>query len=302
MVPDPSKGITYTAVDYSRMRSFGANYESIRLLAGDLGDGRQSVNSAYMDELRTMVGLADKAGIYSDFKMTIYDIPHFDWTAFWNNRNGEQDQYFAAWKIVWEAFKDDSDVVAFDLLNEPSMGNLGMDQTSFQDQFLTPFYERAVAALRTIDGKHMAFIQPEAEPGHGIQAYAKPPRNLANIAYAPHFYPAHAGVSTADFQSLLDRFRQEASLAGAPLILGEYGLPWRVSNDGKASLEQRNEQTETLDYQLFGKFGLSYSRPWYSDDSEQNRGITWAIFPGTSGRAGAYRTWIVKPFMQAAGK
>ncbi len=300
----PNRKNTYDAADYTRLKSFGGNYQSIKMLAGAAGYGG-TPQPGYLDQLAHMVQMAEQRGIYTNLKMTVYNIPRFSWTAFWKNRNGEQQQYLKVWSTIWQRFKDDLGVIGYDLLNEPEMGSLSLTPDQFQSQYLTPFYQKAIAELRTVDTRHIAFFQPQYMPPHGDIAYLNPPQNLSETAYAPHFYPVHPSFNTTAFLPLLTRFRQEAATAGVPVFIGEYGTPLPISLTGNTAAESQYRRLETYDYTLFAKYGLSYSRPWYSDDRQQittpRAGtITWSIFPGTTGRNGPYRTWIVDPFMAAA--
>jgi hypothetical protein len=100
----------------------------------------------------------------------------------------------------------------------------------------------------------------------------------------------------------MNRFRQEAATSRVPLVIGEYGQLWQISDDGNTAVENQHKQLETDSYSLFNQYGLSYSRPWFTDDRVTGKpGWTWSIFKGTTGNLSGYRTWIVQPFMTAAG-
>lgn len=194
--PNPRRGISYGSADYSRLRSWGGNYQSIKVMAGAAGYGGLPAKG-YLDGLSQMVQLAEQQGIYTDLKMTVYDVPRFDWTSFWKDKNGEQDKYLQTWQGLWQRFGGDPGVVGYDLLNEPEMGQLGLSEQEFQSRYLTPFYEKAIAELRATDTRHIAFFQPEFEPHQGGVPYYQPP-HLSQTAYAPHFYPKHPDFSTAN--------------------------------------------------------------------------------------------------------
>lgn len=59
----------------------------------------------------------------------------------------------------------------------------------------------------------------------------------------------------------MTRFVQEAGSVSVPLLIGEYGALWQISNDGNTAVENQYEQYETADYNFFRQYGLSYSRP-----------------------------------------
>ncbi|MFN2589190.1 MAG: cellulase family glycosylhydrolase [Actinomycetota bacterium] len=83
---------------------------------------------------------------------------------FWANRAGLQESYAAAWAAVARRFRDSSTVVGYDLMNEPSPGSqaitcfpLPAGCPAFELLFLQPFFERVIAAIRTVDRRHMTF-------------------------------------------------------------------------------------------------------------------------------------------------
>ncbi len=299
----------YSAADYERMRSLGANYQSIRITLGALGYGRNGVPTAgYITQLRTMVTRAARQGIYSSFKLTDLDIPRFEWTVFWRDQEGEHAAYLQAWQQVWKAFAGTPAVIGYDLLNEPSPGILTLTPLRFETVDLNPFYRQAIIALRRLDPRHIVFFQPEViqgtGPGAGPQPYLAPLR-AGGLAYAPHFYPHHPRFSTRQYLPLMSRYLAEGRLSGAPVMIGEYGSPWNPHYDGDLTLERKFEKLETANYRLFARFGLSYSRPWFADDAVYEHkttgpNVTWSVVQSRSNLDGPLRPWIVIPFENAA--
>ena len=98
--------LNYTTADYERMKAVGANYQSIRIGVCAIGawPGCQ-VRDGYLQQLDSMVQAAKQEGIYSEFKLTMYDLPGqagADWTALWQNSNGQQDAIINGWKTLWQ--------------------------------------------------------------------------------------------------------------------------------------------------------------------------------------------------------
>ena len=102
-------------------------------------------------------------------------------------------------------------MVGYDLLNEPQPGMLGVQNPQLVQQYLNPFYQRAIDQLRQIDSRHIALFQP---------VIGSPPYNATvgrdDVAYAPHFYPRvrqfliRNDTSTEDYPQLVQRLDSEA--------------------------------------------------------------------------------------------
>lgn len=312
--PDGSE-VNYTLDDYKRMKQLGANYQSIRIGANAIGAWPSSKpNGNYFKKLDQMVSLAAEAGIYSEFKLTIYDVPAFRglargkaWQQLWENKNNEQETIINAWRQLWQRYKAESAVVGYDLLNEPEKGSLNVNDDVFITNYLKPFYKKLIDELRKVNSRHLALFQPP---------FGSPPFNVSlerdQIVYAPHFYPnieaylRNGDFSTASYKSLLDKFRNEAILNQAPLLIGEYGMPWDEKNDGNKELENNYRHLEQTAVNLFDQYSLSFSRPWFADDragvSIRGLRLNWALVKGKGGLDGELREFITEPFSSVARK
>lgn len=277
--------LLYTPEDYARMQSLGSNYQSIRLFAGWIGAWPgYAPHQGYLDKLDRMVLLAKEEGMYTSFKLTPYDLPgifnrerhkHI-WGDFWRNENGEQEAWIDAWKCIWEHYKDEPEVIGYDLLNEPHIGDLGVSEEVFVQDYLTPFYQKTIDELRTIDSKHLALIQPgfggvAQDTGDIIYLSYNIPVERPNVGYAPHFYinfiRHKEGVYFPErYQSLLDRYIREARLHNAPLILGEMGEFWLEENDGNIKREEKFRRLEDIQIGLFDEAMIGFSRPVWAND------------------------------------
>lgn len=284
--------VVYTLDDYRRMRQLGANYQSIRLGAGALGAWPGAPGAPqYLDRLAGMVAMAKQVGMYSTFKLTVYDLRGFTrggWEALWADRHGEQAALIAGWRRIWERFRDEPAVVGYDLLNEPEPGDLGVSPETFIADYLNPFYRRVIDDLRRTDARHLAFFQPP----FGSPPY-RAPLQRPGVVYTPHFYPnlpnylRRGDFSTSAYAPELQRFLSEASLHQAPLFIGEYGMPWSPRNDGDAPRERQYQQLERTASALFDQHRLGFSRPWFADDRAGVRlgglDLNWALIRGPPG-------------------
>jgi endoglycosylceramidase len=77
---------------------------------------------------------------------------------FWSDRPGPggvgvQERYAAAWRYVAARFAGDPWVLGYDLFNEPWPAHA-------TDAQLGAFYSRVIAAIRTVDRRHLVFYEP----------------------------------------------------------------------------------------------------------------------------------------------
>jgi endoglycosylceramidase len=297
--------VEYTRADYQRMRDMGANYQSIRLGAGLLGAcAGDGPDPAYLEQLDRMVVFAAEAGIYTQFKMTVYDIEGVTelrrvpfWQSFWRDRNGEQEQLIDAWRVVWERYRGNPAVIGYDLLNEPERAGITSTHEEFQREYMTPFYRKTIDELRTADSQKLAFIQP----AFGTSSYSDPIRR-DGVVYAPHFYPNivqyyfNEDFSTRGYRSMMSQFVRDAAVHNAPLFIGEFGMPWDSANDGDVTKEEAYRGLETAAVDLFDSYGVGFSRPWFSDDRAGTVAfglpMNWAVIKGTNGLSGEERRFI----------
>lgn len=307
--------LDYTIEDYERMKSLGANYQSIRIGAGQIGAWPgNNLSTAYLEQLDAMVSRAKQVGIYSEFKLTLYDIREFrglqrknGWDKLWNNKNGEQEAIISGWEVLWERYKDEPAVIGYDLLNEPEKPQNSNNNSEFITQLLNPFYQKAIDALQKTSPDKLALIQPPfGSPPYPVSV------NRNNVVYAPHFYPnlvnylRNPDFSTASYENYMNRLKREATLHNAPLFIGEYGMPWDEKNDGNVDLENKYQQMEQTTLDLFERNNLGFSRPWFADD---RAGVTvgplnlnWAAIKGKNGLQGELRSIIIEPFSSVAKK
>ena len=302
--------VNYTPEDYQTMKSLGANYQSIRIFGGNIGGWPGSrVSRRYLRRLDGMVEMAKQAGMYSEIKLTMFGIRGFDWTDLWLNENGEQDAVIEGWRGVWERYKDEPAIFGYDLLNEPRKGDLNVSDEQFVNEFLIPFYQRIIDEFRKVDQRSLALFQPalgEFDFSTGRVNYLSydAPINRGNVVYAPHLYSDIVSFSTDTYGELFEKYTNEALMHKAPLFIGEFGVPWRPSEDGNSRAEASHQITEATALDLFDQASIGFSRPWFADD---RAGITigrqvwsWSLISGSSGLKGKQRDFIfdvlVRPY------
>jgi endoglycosylceramidase len=119
---------------------------------------------------------------------------------FWDNRRGPdtfplQEHYAMAVHAVAEAVAAEPHVLGYDLMNEPWPG--AIYQSCFtgcpevEQKRLVPFGERMVAAIRSVDAKHVIFSEPFVLFSYGftdtsLSGIGAPESGLSFHVYAPN--------------------------------------------------------------------------------------------------------------------
>ena len=89
--------------------------------------------------------------------------------AFWSNAPapngiGLQDNYALAWQHVASYFRDNTSVIGYDIMNEPFPGSSWpaalFGSPFFEKQQLTPLYNQAIAAIRSVDPTTAIMVEP----------------------------------------------------------------------------------------------------------------------------------------------
>ena len=219
--------VEYSLADYQRMTRYGANFQVIRISLRRLGGwpGHKLQND-YLKQIDSMIKNANAVGIKTCFKMVVYDIPDFKkidgWSLIWHNTNDTHQHIISAWQAIWTRYKDDPNVIAYDLLNEPMLGDVKDFQTLERD-YLVPLYRKLIDELHKISPQKYACYQPiHTEPKEDCFspfADMTVPINRSNIIFAAHIYE----YEPHEISDRLDNYAEQANLSNAKLILGEWG-------------------------------------------------------------------------------
>jgi endoglycosylceramidase len=104
---------------------------------------------------------------------------------FWANSPGPgavglQDRYAAAWAHVAARFRNDPSVLGYELMNEPWPGTVYPSCLStngcpaFDENTLTPFYERVKNVIRPVDPRTLIWYEPNVIFNDGAATHAGP--------------------------------------------------------------------------------------------------------------------------------
>ena len=170
------------------------------------------------------------------------------WVNFWSYTQHKdlQEHYILAWQKVAERFKNNPNVIGYDLMNEPWGGDIVKVFLSgeFEREQLTAFYNRLIPALRKTDPDKYIFFEPLPAPvtfGAATNLIkVKDTRSSSHMVYAPHNYPydTHEGLGYTETpkKQLKDwereRIKDVKRYGNIPLLTGEFGLsPTQVGFD-----------------------------------------------------------------------
>ncbi|MFN8294742.1 MAG: cellulase family glycosylhydrolase [Chitinophagales bacterium] len=148
-----------------------------------------------------------------------------------------QDHYILMWKKVLERFKNNPNVIGYDVMNEPYGGDFIKALTGdFEKNTLKKFYDKLIPAMRSVEPDKYLFFEPQSlYVNFGVTSNLpkiNDTRSVPHLGYAPHFYPffVEAAVSPYDAtakQNTRDCFNsrtKEMKKQNCPMIIGETGL------------------------------------------------------------------------------
>jgi len=249
--------------DYARVRdAWGMNAVRFLMTWAAVEPAEGQYDDAYLDAVAQRIGWAADAGLYVvlDMHQDIYGegfgfdgaptwscdpahyaafVPRTPW--YLNAADPEvqaciddfytidehRQHFIAAWRHVAQRLAAQTNVIGFDVRNEPNWGSYPLFR--FEADRLTPFYGEVVSAVRAAAPHWIAFLEPGASRnlGFATNLTAFPFRD---VMYSPHSYDANAesgaGFDPAHRQMILDNIQalsDEAHTLKAGLWIGEYG-------------------------------------------------------------------------------
>jgi endoglycosylceramidase len=151
-----------------------------------------------------------------------------------------QEHYRLAWQKVAARFKSHPCILGYDVMNEPSRGDIPNDRGQFENLVLRPFYEETISAIREVHPGAIGFVEPH---GQNMFSSRLKPFSIRGLVYAPHIYNSLAVTLRFDllpdemlFPQLLKGHQQKASELGLPLFVGEFGAPWSMEPSGARNM------------------------------------------------------------------
>lgn len=232
-------------------------------------------------------------------------------TSFWLNRNGLQDHYIGAVAALARRFKDDSTVLGYELMNEPSPGFIA--PPVFDDAYLFPFYRRVIDAitgsgdgiacssgttytaacgypdLQIHDTRHLVVVEPMVVRDL-VDASTEVPvpfTSYANVVFAPHVYTHALTVDRSlgftaqnspfpiSYDQALQTADAEARAMDAALMVTEYGDNPRDDGVVLAQQAQALERAQAS----------SMVWVWKENANDVSPGSSWGVYDGATSAA-----------------
>ena len=162
------------------------------------------------------------------------------------------------WKQIAQRYADEPGVAGFDLLNEA--------YTVDQMDTLVGFYDELVNAIRSVDTRHILFIQDGLL---GFDFLPKPQdMGWTNVVYSFHYYPKDTLAGINDPSSFFFRHAMAGLYDGVPVNVGEFNS--MQLDRGGISAFQRS--CEVFDY-----YGWSWNF-WSYKVLNRNRDYNWGLY------------------------
>lgn len=184
-----------------------------------------------------------------------------------------REHYCRAWAKIASLVKDNPFILGYDIMNEPSGGDISNLRGEFENQFLKTLYQEALTAIRAVHPEAVGFVEP-----HVLDMFTSRLTgfDLDGLVYAPHLYdpisvsfrfsPLSEEIS---FRALLHLHRQKARGLDLPLFIGEFGAPWGMQ-PGYARSAAVNDLLEVLEGQFvdsaYWDFSVKDVRIWNDED------------------------------------
>ncbi|NPA37651.1 MAG: glycoside hydrolase family 5 protein [Chlorobi bacterium] len=158
-------------------------------------------------------------------------------TNFWNPEKGHpelRDHFISAMAEAVKYLGNHKAVIGIDIFNEPTLATPD-GFFNLEEKFLTPFYQKAIDKIRTINNNIWIFFEPTAfGPNQGfysdLEKLTDPRKGEQRLVYYPHLYTPDLDINgkymeNTFFIDLWAHSRQvEYKKYNTPMLIGEFGL------------------------------------------------------------------------------
>lgn len=210
---------------------------------------------------------------------------HRAWHAFYGNHNQVRERFLAMVDHVANQFKDEPNILGYDLLNEP-WGTASE---------LKALWEDSARAIRTHDPAALIFVSPHAVTSTGIGFNHQIPQ-IPQAVYSPHYYdPIVLAGKHYLRQSLIPtmtRLKEEARKWGMPLFLGEFGFSPSIGRGGAF----RRDIYGALDHTFTSAAQWNYTPRW---TEERKDGWNLEDFSIVDQNGSRRTNFVARPYPQA---
>ena len=200
-------------------------------------------------------------------------------TNFWNPEKGHpelQEHFINAMGEAVKYLGNHPTVVGIDLFNEPTLATTD-GFFNLEEKYLTPFYQKAINKIRSINNDMWIFFEPTAfGPNQGFGSelgkLTDPRKGNQRLVYFPHLYTLDLDVNgeymgNPTYINLWAHIRQkEYKKFDTPMLIGEFG-----TGNGPGSLEFIEEVCGMCDKVTGGWFWWDYDGSWSLWDYKNNK-------------------------------
>ncbi|MEN8121631.1 MAG: cellulase family glycosylhydrolase [Bacteroidota bacterium] len=156
---------------------------------------------------------------------------------FWDIERGHgelQEHYINAIVEALKVLGNHPTVIGVELYNEPTLATFDGFR-NLEEKFLTPFYQKAINKIRTVDNDIWIFYEPSAfGPNQGFKSSLgllnDPRKGDAKLVYFPHIYTLDLDVNGKymgnpfHINLWADARQKEYKKQNVPMLIGEFGL------------------------------------------------------------------------------
>lgn len=172
---------------------------------------------------------------------------------------GLQEHYLAAFQALAQRFSKTTNILGYDIMNEPYPGEYPLFTTEFDQKALVPFYEKIASSIRSIDPDHIIVFEPSLTIGNVLNGFKTGisettfTQEFKNLLFSPHFYP----VNPVDISTIVPGFNAIKALSFAmkvPWFIGEFGMNYNTPGSANYMITLLN----AFDTYMAGWFNWSY--------------------------------------------
>ena len=179
--------------------------------------------------------------------------------AFWNNQQvpggkGLQDYYVEMLKAVASKVATNPWVIGYEVMNEPWPGTswnkctFGNGCPQLDASELDPFYARAAQAIRSVDSRHMIFLEPFVLFNFGgAPTHISIPKGITNVGLAFHQY----ALSASQAQQVFNNAIGWSSSTGGALLNTEWSNSSSIPGVGGLDSIEAQENLEDHNFMPF---------------------------------------------------
>lgn len=117
----------------------------------------------------------------------------------WDNWNGIGDAFADMWAHVADRFKDKQNVIGYEIINEPFIGNIFKDpRIVFKNDKVMPFYHKVHEKIRAVDDETIIFYEHPTtdQVFHAVHGSPGGPAYNDRQVLSYHIYPVTSGDPT----------------------------------------------------------------------------------------------------------